>query len=290
MEISSKLFRNYFVVHGGPECGSCKSSFWLEIVPWFAVRIVYFGATFIISYEHPDDHIQTLKLGKTVASIGIDLHQLRNLIRSVQQGEQHALQQTKANSSPGNVPMKLSDLMLQFEHYQASDPRDKIYALFAIARDSGVLDPDYNASLENVYKELTKAMITRWQNLDIICKHHRGIRSFDIPSWVPDWTIERRLPFQWSGVRGTNIQAMSVIREPYNACDSEPAVAYFRQELNQLEVSGLRHDTVKEVIGIDSTGAFNWPLRVFEKLAEVQFDMSFDVSAFRREIIVSSYW
>ena len=50
-------------------------------------------------------------------------------------------------------PGKLQDILLSMYIFDVTDPRDKIFALLEIATDAedSMLDPDYNASAEDIY-------------------------------------------------------------------------------------------------------------------------------------------
>lgn len=74
----------------------------------------------------------------------------------------------------------------------AGDPRDRVFALLGIARDTGALGlkPDYTKSYEEVLIE------TAWRLMDHgnpVLDVSRGMRQSQLapglPSWVPDWSL-----------------------------------------------------------------------------------------------------
>ena len=72
----------------------------------------------------------------------------------------------------------------------ATDPRDHIYGLLGLsgdAHDLGLM-PNYNLSVQDVYKDLTVKHICRTRSLDIICGCRRERNFVDLPTWVPDWS------------------------------------------------------------------------------------------------------
>jgi hypothetical protein len=245
-----------------------------------------------ISWEYSEDHISTLRLGRSVASLGLDLHQLRTLTLSAhREGKILGSPPTEEAETVVHGPIRISDLMLQFEHYQASDPRDKIYALLDLAGDGESIVPNYNAPLETVYTSLVQVLVQKWKDFDIICKHHRGYNSLNLPSWVPDWTVKRALPHQWSGARGTNIQSIRAIqdsRQTYNASESLFAEAQINQP-NRLNVRGIQHDVVKHVFELDREGPFDWPLRLLNKVVDARSFM-FNIYMISTEYIVLAFW
>jgi hypothetical protein len=70
----------------------------------------------------------------------------------------------------------------------AKDPRDKVFAFLNITQDGPQLcrQPPYELPCEDVYMNLTKAVIRSSQRLDIQLKVPRGWRSSTLPTWVLD--------------------------------------------------------------------------------------------------------
>ena len=106
---------------------------------------------------------------------------------------------------------KLRDVMLDFGHCLATDPRDKVYAYLNLAKDISTVIPDYTASIQRVYTDFAKTYIKEEGNLEIICTHHRGYNSINLPSWVPDWSICRRAVQNWT----VNSQVQSIFSAGY---------------------------------------------------------------------------
>jgi len=79
---------------------------------------------------------------------------------------------------PGNMYCRLT-----------SDPRDRAYGFYCIARDLGMLlpEPDYNKTLNEVYEELTFSLIETYRSLSILAGFPGSIDRQGSPSWVPDW-------------------------------------------------------------------------------------------------------
>ena len=69
------------------------------------------------------------------------------------------------------VPEKdLLDIMYDFRHRQASDPRDKIYAMLGLAQHKKVqvrVDPNYSETVEEVYKKLDNALEELYKDLNL---------------------------------------------------------------------------------------------------------------------------
>ncbi|KAL3419459.1 heterokaryon incompatibility protein [Phlyctema vagabunda] len=88
--------------------------------------------------------------------------------------------------------VKLSPLMYllrNFRSFEATDPRDKVFALYGIAGDIEVhgFRPDYSKSCEDVFTDLARALIQNgYMELLSLCEFPKKIT--DIPSWAPDWS------------------------------------------------------------------------------------------------------
>ena len=77
--------------------------------------------------------------------------------------------------------------------YVASDDRDYIYAILALASDASALvpRPDYTMTTHDVYHNLARSYIEHHKSLDIIHLRPRPIASSPLPSWVPHWKVPR---------------------------------------------------------------------------------------------------
>lgn len=83
----------------------------------------------------------------------------------------------------------------------ATDPRDKLYALFNLARDREKLkdggdgsvmhlEIDYTQPVKRVYVNAAKAMIASTGIQDVLQQAHSKHKSIpDLPTWVPDWSV-----------------------------------------------------------------------------------------------------
>ncbi|KAM7188617.1 Heterokaryon incompatibility protein (HET) domain containing protein [Naviculisporaceae sp. PSN 640] len=82
---------------------------------------------------------------------------------------------------------------------QATDPRDKIYALLGMANDIGpnmeLLGPDYSLSLAGVYLSVAEFFLKKQKNLDYwkMMPDTPEYKS-SLPSWVVDWEWHSKNP------------------------------------------------------------------------------------------------
>src|SRR5882724_9434831 len=89
-------------------------------------------------------------------------------------------------------PLNFLFLALLHRESDCTNPRDKIYTLWNLARDAKDLGmvPDCSLSVRDLYISFTKQCILHHGCLDIICAPQvRCIRPVEegLPSWVPDW-------------------------------------------------------------------------------------------------------
>jgi hypothetical protein len=69
--------------------------------------------------------------------------------------------------------------------FQATDPRDKLYALLGLFdQSSWILVPDYAKSVETVFSDLIGVWIEREGSLDFLLTN-RDLKCTEWPSWIP---------------------------------------------------------------------------------------------------------
>ncbi|KAH0551486.1 hypothetical protein GP486_007299, partial [Trichoglossum hirsutum] len=107
--------------------------------------------------------------------------------------------------------IRLRSLLERYEDWQCSDPRDKVYAVLGLhgCPKSENLQVDYGNPVSKVYTHATQDVIYdicagpqhgRQPSLDVICAAYRDeMRQPGLPSWVPDWSTDRR--FAWCQFR-----------------------------------------------------------------------------------------
>jgi hypothetical protein len=84
-------------------------------------------------------------------------------------------------------PMDLMSLLSIARTCRVTDPRDKIYALLAIAADGIEIQADYSESISKIYRDVALHFLRRDNYLDII-GFSSGTSTHDLPSRVPDWS------------------------------------------------------------------------------------------------------
>ncbi|KAK3707026.1 hypothetical protein LTR37_012358 [Vermiconidia calcicola] len=84
----------------------------------------------------------------------------------------------------------LDVLRISRGHKACRDPRDMLYSRMALASDAATMIPypDYEMSVDDLYKRFATNHIIRTSSLDIITfANHTAMH---LPTWVPDWTSQ----------------------------------------------------------------------------------------------------
>ncbi|KAI1277427.1 heterokaryon incompatibility protein-domain-containing protein [Xylaria sp. FL0933] len=158
--------------------------------------------------------------------------------------------------------MSLISLAAYSSCFEATDDRDRLYGIRALATDAFLLDVDYWLSVEETYMRFAKSFIEHYKSLDVICFASICIAQPGslLPSWVPDWrtTISdpQASPLMVSQTARThigNLRPPSAVFEPsdaspcYAASKDRPAVYKF--EGPKLLAHGIVVDTIDGLVG-----------------------------------------
>ncbi|KAK5684751.1 hypothetical protein LTS10_002825 [Elasticomyces elasticus] len=90
--------------------------------------------------------------------------------------------------------LRMADLLPSLRGFEATNPRDKLYALIPTSLDGfDLLDVDYSLSIPQVYTNAALSFMRHHRNLDVLghCTTPSQNPEFRLPSWVPDWTSDR---------------------------------------------------------------------------------------------------
>ena len=98
------------------------------------------------------------------------------------------------NVGKEKLEQSLSSLLQKTRGIQASDPRDKIFALRGLVRDKEIIKADYTASKHDVLINLTLEILRNdWSTLeDVLLSVESVDRDPDLPSWIPDFGSRQR--------------------------------------------------------------------------------------------------
>jgi hypothetical protein len=82
--------------------------------------------------------------------------------------------------------------------FECSDPRDRVYAAFGLSHYTAQeldITPDYTAAVQTVYTDAAKGYLSQTSDLDLLTYIGNPNMLVGLPSWVPDWSVQR------SGIR-----------------------------------------------------------------------------------------
>ena len=142
----------------------------------------------------------------------------------------------------GENTLLLLDALPDMRLYDATDPRDKVFAILAICKDGKHPDlaPHYEDSMEEVFTNLAAHILHRDKCLDILGHCHYSRRAPSLPTWVPDWT-SNWVALAFSHRRETTLEQV------YNACFAIPAAIGIDRTTRTLRLRGIKFDEVISV-------------------------------------------
>jgi hypothetical protein len=139
----------------------------------------------------------------------------------------------------------LLELLRLTRKYNATDPRDKVFALHGVVTDPASIGGavDYSKSLEEVYTDV--AVHELMQKKTLFCLANAGISTYPqnprLPSWVADWSHDNE--------RKTIIAAGA----KFNADGGLRPVLTISEDRKVLTVRGFVFDTVSELNRVYAT-------------------------------------
>jgi hypothetical protein len=124
----------------------------------------------------------------------------------------------------------------------ATDPRDKVFALFPLLADAKAerLQADYAITTEQVYIEIATFLLSAF-GLSFLPCLKEGSTLIDLPSWVPDWSLH---------VREAWMIGLGGVYYPLSASGSTEAVAEVLPTTDgttELKVRGIAVDTIRQL-------------------------------------------
>lgn len=106
----------------------------------------------------------------------------------------------------------LSDVLWNMWDREATDPRDKVFAIRGLLQESSrnsVPSADYSKSMQQVYCEVAAHIVHHEKKLDILLAGNGLERQSNLPSWVPDWRREANDDRPQLFINGSRMQIMS---------------------------------------------------------------------------------
>lgn len=139
------------------------------------------------------------------------------------------------------TPQSLPWLLTSTRSFQATDQRDKIYALLGISTSDGELIPDYSKTTEAVLIDYINHSISKEQNLRCLLGNKLRPCMSTGPSWVPDLYGEEAKGMAW----GYDPDNWNKFRP---AGDSKSLIS-FDGSMGRLKVKGFRLGVLVDTVG-----------------------------------------
>ncbi|KAI9730858.1 MAG: hypothetical protein M1834_005576 [Cirrosporium novae-zelandiae] len=106
----------------------------------------------------------------------------------------------------GNHSMSMKRLLLGSRWFEASDPRDKVFALLGLTPANHGIFPDYTKNVDEIYRKVAANVLFMHSDkcpvagrgheaMSLLAEVDRSEWKLDLPSWVPDWTANSRDSF-----------------------------------------------------------------------------------------------
>ena len=158
----------------------------------------------------------------------------------------------RASKSSTSYNLDLFQVLMMHRLKEATDPRDKVYALVGLTscRDDPEFVIDYKLTARQVFINAVDYMLQQYHHLDIICGKTRGPNLLNLPSWVPDLSCDgshRPIPFEHAW------------RSPYHASSTMTATAKICRANGILTANGVclgSVTSISKVSGMDHMGDY----------------------------------
>jgi len=151
-------------------------------------------------------------------------------------------------SSAPEKQVPLLDLLRESRNRESSKPVDKFYAVLGLAREvdsadgeryDPLIEPNYEIPIAEVFRDLTRFLITQYGNLHVLSHASGGDSARDDhsswPSWVPKWH-EGKVSRDYAH---RDLEAF------YHAGTGEPLTIGIPRTPNGLVVQGIEIDSIQ---------------------------------------------
>ncbi|EEU42374.1 uncharacterized protein NECHADRAFT_79878 [Fusarium vanettenii 77-13-4] len=160
----------------------------------------------------------------------------------------YALWEQRQGPSITTPEQTLMELLIQCRFRQASDPRDKVYALLGLidadadkSASSFAIEADYRLSTSQVYCHAARKLLLQSGDLNVLgaCT---PTTNLELPSWVPDWSAP-------SGPRPIMHDARGKLRQTHASCGTK-ATPRFIDDNRHLMLEGHEVMTITHLSSV----------------------------------------
>ncbi|KAF5652147.1 heterokaryon incompatibility (HET) domain protein [Fusarium sp. NRRL 25303] len=166
---------------------------------------------------------------------------------------------TRSSKRP-SVGTYLADLLDKTRDYDATDPRDKVYAIIGLLNQSGYKSPimvSYQITVEDLYIQVAKVIQQGSETLDIMSQvevkplTHQDIRS-GLPSWVPNWTVRSTYKSRYGNAQYPRSKQPDSgtpgdLKSSFSFTGDSKAHCRFLSNKSQMVVEGFTFDTIAKI-------------------------------------------
>lgn len=148
----------------------------------------------------------------------------------------------ECNTGTGDSLLQLLQRLYVGKVVKATDPKDRIFGVLALANDTEKLGirPDYGLTVEQIYTRTSRLIIQNGE-LDLIGLSQFPKRSKSLPSWVPDWLGPIQPSFCSIG------PSASLDKPLFAASGSDQPSLTETGDESLLGIEGYRFDEIEEV-------------------------------------------
>ncbi|KIW00453.1 uncharacterized protein PV09_07978 [Verruconis gallopava] len=268
-QLSAITSEQVSLLFAGPS-GSARAWDGIEDIfkrPWWSRIWVYQEATapakngsVVICGRHTIEFTKILTVNKIVRNMisrfeGLDRLEQCNSLNAVYMHIYSELRRAYHETGT-TLYLRLEDLISVLRGFDATNPRDKLYALIPTSVDGDeLIDVNYELPVDEVYTNAALSIIQKHHSLDILghCTMSETGSLENLPSWVPNWTSKSGpIPFFKRSLvsQKTSEEAASgrdVIGKLFNASGDTRAQTSIDRYSNILSVEGFIFDKVELV-------------------------------------------
>jgi hypothetical protein len=154
---------------------------------------------------------------------------------------------SQSSQSPS---LDLLTLLQKFRHYEASDPRDKVYALLGLS--TALIKPDYSISVRDAFKTVARYIVQGTNSLDILAYACPSHIEGAVPSWVPDWN--KPMPDAHVPLRTS---PLGTLEKLFSAGGQSNPVVSFSNNCDVIIVRGIFIDELMELSDVSGDQAIS---------------------------------